>query len=75
MKVPVSAHVSVTDDEHLDFDADNHLELLAQAKLVVESLHSYGEQDQKLLKDAHDMLRSLAIIVLADVRRKKERKW
>jgi hypothetical protein len=70
----MNSHLSTTDDE-LDFDADRRYELLCQAKTVADSLHCFGEQDHKLLKEVHDTLRELSVAVLSDLKRKKDRKW
>jgi hypothetical protein len=63
----------LTEDE-LDFDADRRYALMCQAKAVVDAMHAYGEKG-KPIDEAHHMLWELSIGVLADLKRKKDRKW
>ena len=56
-------------DNEVDHDSDFRYELLCQAKTVVDSLHSYGETDSKIWNDTRDVMRTLVVAVLADIRR------
>jgi hypothetical protein len=58
-------------DEEPDYDAERHLALLAETKLVLYALNAYGEP-VKIRDEVNHALWEISTAVLADIKRKKE---